>query len=645
MSWNIDTPIAEYYDHQSPGLEALIKEVAAQKEVALDTETTGLVRWRDKVLYWSLAWGQRRVTLNVSALPYFKEVFADPYKIWIFANAKYDLHILANMGVFIAGKIVDVQVQHALLYEDRRHKLKLICEHILGWRWSDFQDTFGKIGARQSAEDLIRKAERENFGLLVEYAANDAWGTLNVKNALDTQLSAAGTYSLFADKPPYIRTLHDLFYKVEVPYTKVLWHCERKGTLMNMEYMRNIAPTAEQEIVEIHQKINKEVGWVINPNSVPQLRKYFFDQLGLKPLRMTAGGKSGNRLPSCDEKFLEYYRDESPVAEMMLRHRELSKLFGTYIRGMSELIDDDGRLHTQFNQDIARTGRLSSSEPNVQNIPRPDNDKWKIRGAFVAPPGYELIVADYEQLEMRLLACASLEQDMIDVINNGWDIHMGNASMIFGLPYEDIENAKKVEKKVKSGALPPDALTPYMHECLFARATAKTLGFGLVYGMGVNKLARDLGVSKHEAEKKIETFQAKYPAVAHFTEEAVAETDEYGYAFTIMGRRRNVPEINSTRRDERQRGERIAVNTPIQGSAADVVKMAQILCFKARVDKKYGAEMNLQVHDELMFECPKETVPEAMEEIKEWMEHPFVEDLAVPLAVDIGHGQSWMEAK
>lgn len=986
--WKIDSPNTEYYDHQTPGLEAVINEVMATPEVAIDTETTGLVNWKDVPLYFSLAWGNRRMTLNVSALHYFANAFADKNKRWLFANAKYDAHILANVGVNIAGKLVDTTVMHALLYEERPHGLKDMNMHLFGWKWQDFEDTFGKIGKKNSATDVIRRAEQENFPLLCEYAANDAWGTLKVYEELRKQLQLAPTHSLFRSGYLSIETLWDLFDKVEVPYTKVLWHTERNGIKVNVEYLDSIAPQAIAEIEELEREICKEAGKVINPNSTKQLREYFFDKLQIKPLKMSKGGVTGVRNPSVDEKFLEHYSSQIPMARMLLRHRGLKKLYSTYIMGLREKMDPRGRIHSRFNQDVARcmpagelvltnkgylpvekvkvgyqvlshtevprtvietsthapqpiyavtltngvklrttgnheyltttswvradqltvehevlahsnkeqwkkiegwpdfsisswgrvrndttqhylksqpkgkwghlkvtlhrngaqqrgkdrkdftihrlvlsafsagegetrhlngvawdntltnlkygtsaenssdavrhgtvvvptklslkaveyikscespgqppsstsklsyataeqirerhrsgesrrdlalefgvsyvaidniiknktwktpakqgytaselaehfgvspatirdiwadrkwqkteksketcsaffpcrveqvtveepevtygltveidhshvtggivthnTGRLSSSAPNMQNIPKPENDKWGLRGAFIADEGNVLSVVDYEQLEMRLLAAASGEPGMCEVIHRGWDIHMGNASMIFNIPYEEIKAAKKT---------PEEHLTSRQKECLAARAAAKNIGFGLIYGMGPDKLANSLGCSRSEAEVKIKAFKEAYPAVDAFTREAVAETEQTGYAFTILGRRRNVPEIASHRRDERMKGERIAVNTQIQGSAADVVKMAQILLFKSGIDKRYGAIPNLQVHDELMHEGPKETAQPAHAEIMEWMQHPFPTDLLVPLGVSGNIGKSWADAK
>lgn len=651
MQWNISIPTAEYYDvAEKPGythgpIEQLIRALEDANEIAIDTETTGLVVWKDIPLYFSLGWGSRRATVHARALPLLSRVFADQSKRWLLANAKYDMHILANVGIILAGTIIDIQVMHALLYEDRPHGLKDIAHHVLGWKWSDFQDTFGKIGKKQSAEDLIRRAEVENFNLLVEYAANDAWGTIEGYRVLRQQLEAVQTDSRFTTISPYIMTLWDLFHKTEAPYTKVLWECERNGILVNQDYLAQIAPTASSEIDDLARQIVHDTnGKIMNPNSGAQLLGYFSD-IGAPLTKMTKGGKTGVRKLAIDAEVLKYLSDDYPVADKVLKLRELSKLKGTYIDGLVEFMDPHGRIHTRFNQDVARTGRLSSSDPNLQNIPRADNDKWKLRGAFIAPPGHKLIVADYAQLEMRLLAVGSGEEDMCEVIRRGWDIHMGNAAMIYGVPYEDIAAAKKIEKKVKEGSLPESEMTDYVKKCLVYRAEIKTIGFGLVYGMGDGKLARDLGITKEEAAAKSRHFMNKYPAVDSFKKEMLRDANEFGAVFTIMGRRRNLPGIHSYNRRDRSQAERVAVNTPIQGSAADVVRMAQLHCWSAGLDRRFGAKMLLQVHDELVFECPDENVKECKEEIKEYMEHPFAIDLPVPLGVDINSGPDWLSAK
>lgn len=644
--WNIELPTTQYLGIpvDAEKLQEVIREVAAQPFVAIDTETTGLVVWKDMPLYWSLAWPGRRVTLHAGLLHHFQEVFKNPNITWLFANAKYDMHILANVGITFAGKVADIQVMHALLHEDKPHNLKFITNHILGWTYADFQDQFGKIGKKQSAEDVIRRAENENFSLLIEYAANDAWGTFAGFEKLRQQLEQALTHSLFSHAFPYVTTFWDLFWKVEVPYTKTLWRMERHGIKVNRERLEKAKPEAEKEITRIEREIDKLAGRHINPKSTPQLRDWLINERGLNPVKFTKGGKSGVREASVDVRFLEHHSND-PAVQLVMQHRDYSKLYGTYITGLHELLDPNDRIHTRYNQDVARTGRLSSSNPNLQNIPRPENDKWSLRSAFIPEPGYTIIAVDYEQLEMRLLAAAALEPKMIQIFAKGKDIHTGNVEMVFGIPYDDVVAAKKIDKKVKTGELPLSEMTDYVKLCIRRRNEIKSVGFGINYGMGAGKLSKQIGVSHDEAQDLINLYMDTYPAVRQFFGEAVAETMATGYAFTILGRRRNVPEIASHRKDERSQGERIATNTQIQGSAADVCKMAQINLDKVRLEERYGCKQLMQVHDELVFECPTECVDQVMPEIRDIMEHPFSLELAVHLAVDSGFGESWGAAK
>lgn len=656
-TWNVDVPQSEYFGPLptnprgvvSGDIHALIRELEdpSTVEIAIDTETTGLVIFKEQVLYWSLAWGNRRCTLHACLLPYFFHIFADPRKIWIFANAKFDMHMLAQMGVHIAGRIWCTQVMHSLLFEESSHRLKDMAKHLLGWRWSDFQDTFGRLSVKFTPLDSMQKAEQENFPLLVEYAANDAWGTLGVYRALRPMLEQAYTHSLFREIPPYIETLWDLFSKIEAPYTKVLWKNERNGILVNQDYLGSIGPQALFEIQTLEQNIVREVGWLMNVRSTADLQRYFIDQCRYKPLKMTAGGQSGIKKPSMDAGFIEHCAEEygNRVANMILEHRNLTKLHGTYIEGIHELVDGRGRVHTKFNQDVTRTGRLSSVDPNLQNIPNIEKDKWKLRSAFIASPGMTLLVHDYNQLEMRLLAAASREPSMCDIFRRNWDIHMGNASMMMGIPYDELKEAKRIDKEVKEGKMHEAYLTQRVLQCLFARAAAKNIGFGLNYGMGPGKLANDLGITKAEAIEKIALYKKTYPAVSQFYEECVRTTREYGYAFTILGRRRNLPGIASSRNDERARAERQCINVEIQGTAADVVKMAQINLDRAELDRRYGCIALLNVHDELIHECPIETAAMARAEITQWMEQPFFVDLDVALTVAHGEGPNWQNAK
>lgn len=650
--WNIDLPGTLYFDlhaiqqeGEADAFQAFINEMAAQKVLAIDTETTGLVTWKDVPLYWSVAWEGKRATLKADMLAACQSIFKDPSKDWVLANAKYDAHILANVGIDLAGRLLDICVEHALLYEDKPHGLKYVVNHLLGWTYGDFQDQFGKIGKKQSAADVIRRAEEENFGLLVEYASNDAYATWAVHKELQRQLSGAMTHSLFRTKFPYIETLLDLFDKVEVDYTKVLWTMERHGIKVDRAALEKAEPEARAEINEIEKEIYKLAGFALNPKSTQQMRKYFFEQERLTPIKWSKGGKSGDRNPSVDAVFLEHYKNEHPMAKLILHHRELAKLHGTYITGLHELLDPNDRIHTRFNQDVARTGRLSSSEPNCQNIPRPENDKWHLRSSFIAENGYVIIAVDYEQLEMRLLAAAAMEPKMLQIFKDGKDIHTGNVEMVFGIPYDDVVMAKKIDKEVKQGKRPETDLTPSVLQAIAARSHIKNVGFGLNYGMGAGKLSRQIGVTLDEAKQLIEKYMSTYPAVQEFFHDAVEETDRTGYAFTVLGRRRNIPQIRSSKKAERALGERLATNTQIQGSAADVTKMAQINMWKVGLEQRYGCRQLLQIHDEVVFECPAENVKDALEEITDLMEHPFSQDLAVHLAVDSGYGASWGAAK
>jgi DNA polymerase-1 len=687
MGWNIRLPDAEWYDLGDPRLPALIDEVCDQDVVAIDTETTGLKIWFDKVLFWSLAWGpHRRVCMPARTLPLFQDAFADAGKRWVFANAKYDLHMLANSGVNITGDAVDTAVMHALLYEEESHALKDMAKQVLGWRWTDFFDTFQAQNVddlskspkrlpsglfvqptrKETIEEMLLRCAHEDLPRLVDYASNDAYGTLRLYEKLRQELQDTAIYSLY---PDWLPDMEALFFKTEVPFTRVLWECERNGVFVNQEYLQQLRGPMWAE----HEQLSREAArlWhaagfteAFNPNSTDQLRRYFFEHLHLKPLMFTKGGKSGVRTPSVDKGFLERYEHESPMAAHLLRDRKLTKLIGTYIDGANEHIDPNGRIHTRFNQDVARTGRLSSSSPNLQNIPTPEKDKFQLRGAFQATPnsGNTLIVGDYSQLEMRLLACATVTQanprgaeEMIQIFLDGKDIHMGNAAMVFGpmvkrqygwdLTYDFIKEAKKVDGKVKSGELPESALTDQHRLALEKRVHIKSVGFGLNYGMKENKLARQLGITKEEAASIIEAYLGTYPAVNDFYAAAIEETQTTGFSFTLLGRRRFHPGIASPNALDRWSEERKAVNNQIQGTAADAVRLAMIRIAQARLDRKYGCKMLLQVHDELMFECPQETAEEARAEIQRIMEHPFPTDLAVPLDVSIGIGPSWNKAK
>jgi DNA polymerase-1 len=669
MAWNISMPKAHWVTQDHPSLQAIINEVTATKEIAIDTETTGKDDMiRDHALYWSLSWGENRYCLPVSTLPYFTDAFRNPDKNWIFVNAKFDMHMVANLGVEFAGHIIDTSVMHALLYEERPHGLEFMSKELLGWTWKeggfktqvDMQKVRGEDGKKvwESAGDALRRLEQNDLKRLVDYASNDAYGTFKIYKVLKKELENTYVWSLW---PAVWETMWDVFWYSEVPFTTVLWNCEREGIRVNRGYLEGLSGPMQKELADMERQMAQIAavetpelfnGRIFNPRSTDHVRDYFFDPKGkgYKPRMMTKGGKSGVRMPSVDKTVLEYFDEKGDGMARILRpYRKLDDFHSDYIKGLPKKLDHHDRAHTRFNQDIARTGRLSSSNPNLQNIKRADEDPYRVRGAFIPEPGNTFIVADYEQLEMRLLACASMEPKMIDIFARGWDIHMGNAALVFGkkhgVKYEDIVSAKKLEKKVKNGELPSNAMTQIAALCLVLRQRAKSIGFGLNYGMKENKLARQIGVSIDEAKQLITEYLATYPAVNGFYEDAINRAYESGYSFTLNGKRRFLPEIRSNNQMDAWTAERQAVNNEIQGTAANAAQWAMINIFRQNLKKQYDCRMLLQVHDELVFECPEEAAPEVMPIIQEIMEHPFLTDLPVHLAVSIGKGPNWADAK
>ena len=516
MSWNISLPDAEYYTLSNPKLDGLIREVTDQRAVAFDTETDGLSITNCLPYWWSMSWTSsngkdRRMTLHEDTFDAFGPVFRDMNRSWVLANAKFDAHMMENKGHPLRGQLIDIQVMHALLHEEEPHGLKEMARTLLGWKWTDFQDTFGnfrsgtcicggtkashgpeldnckKTGCNQYQQrtplDVLTKAAKENINLLVDYAANDAYGTWRLFKLLDKKLADSPTHSLYSDKWPYINSMWDYYYKTELPFTRVLYTCERNGLRVNKGYLEGITPTIIKDMESLRSQINQKTGRMMK-TSGPMLAQYFIDDCGLQAHKMTSGGKSGIKKPSIDNKFLKYVSEEysgetcGEVAALLIEHEAIAKQFSTYIEKMPGRLDNYDRVHMRLNQDVARTGRLSSSDPNMQNVTTGEKDRFHLRKAFIPRDGYNIVVADYSQLEMRLLAAAAQEPAMMDIFHRNWDIHMGNASFVFNIPYEDLVAAKEIDKQVKHEKLPESALTKEVLYCLKCRADVKNIGFG-----------------------------------------------------------------------------------------------------------------------------------------------------------------------
>jgi DNA polymerase-1 len=405
-----------------------------------------------------------------------------------------------------------------------------------------------------------------------------------------------------------------LFEEVEMPLVPVLAEIERQGFLLDVSALEVLNKELQRELDRIMEHIALLAGGAFNINSPKQLASVLFEKLGLKPIRKTKTGYS------TDEDTLTQLAAQHDLPAHILNYRSLSKLKSTYVEALPSLVNPEtGRLHTSLNQTVAATGRLSSADPNLQNIPVKGEYGLRIREAFVPPPGHLLLSADYSQIEPRILAHLSNDEKLITVFERGEDIHMATAVEIFNLA--------------------PDQITKEM------RRAAKTVVFGILYGISPYGLSQNLGITQAEAKKSIDAYFDRYAGVKAFLDRTIAQARERGYTTTILGRRRPIPEITSTDPVQRGFGERMAVNSPIQGSAADLIKLAMISVHSRLRDDLPRTKMILQVHDELVFETPEDEVEQAKQLVKSGMEAAGTQlGLSVPLKVDLGVGSNWRAA-
>jgi len=662
---------------QTPEDVRRLKEKISHTDlVAIDTETTGLDISRCVVVYWSLSTGDDRYFLERPMLEEFDQVFQDKRISWLGSQIKYDAHMLANSGHHLAGDLFCTLSADRLLDPGRPHGLKDAYEREFNERMMTFGETFyprNKSGRPQKPRarkgqppielyHILTKMFQQNPDRVIDYASLDAWGVFRLFDRQRSQLKAIQTWRGYS--------LYDLFLFLEVPFTRVLYDMEQIGIRVNVEYLTEAEETISQRQADIEKKLNHKIGDFFNPASPPQVGAYLFEKLGLKPLKKTAGGA-----PSVDESVLTHYAAQGvEVAELVLEHRKLGKLLGTYVRGLLTRMDADGRVHTTLNQHIADTGRLSSSDPNLQNVPVTSSFGFEIRNAFIASPGHKLIVNDYDQVEMFLLAHFSNDEGMLRNIWMGRDIHTSNVELVWNEPYDDVAAAKKNKHDTSSRA-------EYLRKL---RRRIKTIGFGLNYGKAARKLSIELEfpeklrdehpdwsdkqidfAAKVEAQELINLYFARVPGAAQFIKGTIRRAADTKYVETYLGRRRLLPDImdwseqESHRHMELMRGrdlcwcnacrlsrdaERKTVNSIIQGSAADIIQTAMILCHTDPYMRQLQYRMLLQIHDELVGEAPYEYVEEAAKRKQFIMEHPGL-DLRVPLRADPGIGNTWLEAK
>lgn len=646
----------------------VVDRVRASGECALDTETTGLNLWRDHIVVWSLCPDTSvRYCLSRDMLDIYEmELAHDPNLSWYMTRALYDCNMLENSGVSApAGDIYDTLAMDWQYDENRQgtHGLKETAMEYCGIPMKDLKQILN-LKKGESLPEAFARLLVENFDEAIDYASKDAWATFRVFKALRKRLR-----NQFNSQD---QSLWDYFVSVEMPYTRTLYNMIRRGIRIDKKYLESLVPKMERDIVLLNRKVTKAAGREINLNSTPQLRWLLYEKLGLTPFKRTKGGKSGVKAPSTDADVLEKFANDGvEVCQDIMDMRGLTKTLGTYVKGLQKHADPRDRIHPMLNQHVTVTGRLSSTDPNLQNIPTPENDIYKLREAFIPQDGYLFGVLDYAQLEFRILAHRAQEPNLIEVMKKGWDAHTGTASLMFNHPYDEIIAAAKKKKKIDAakekkaeGKTLTDeekmfislVLTELEKEMIFARKAAKAIGFGLLYGEGVKKLAHTLGVSEDRARELIEMFFEPYPNIRNYIDlmHRTAHVDHY--IETIMYRPRRFPamvdvghlgwrQMSGEMRGQIARMERQAVNSSIQGSAADIVRHAQLKCeFDPRLIMM-DVRMLLQIHDELIFEIPEENVDEAMPIIKYHMEHPLPFDLSVPLTVDGGVGLSWKAAK
>ena len=533
--------------------------------------------------------------------PSVRKVLQSPTVVKAIHDLKPLLLALSKEEQGIKAPWFDTMIAAYLLNPNRRaHTLDAVVLDILGHRMAEDQSPEPAEAPNDLFDHSARPAASQAVQASVMAQAGQAAAVvLRLAPALRERLVAQGSFRLFED--------------VEMPLVPVLAEVERHGFRLDVAALQSLSEELERELDRMLETITRLAGQEFNLNSPKQLASILFDNLGLKPIRKTKTGYS------TDEDTLTQLALEHELPAQILNYRSLSKLKSTYVDSLPTLVSSAGRLHTSLNQTVTATGRLSSSEPNLQNIPVKGEYGLRIREAFVAPAGYLLLSADYSQIEPRILAHLSQDERLLKVFEQGEDIHMSTAVDIFNLV--------------------PDQITKEM------RRVAKTVVFGILYGISPFGLASTLGVSQQDAKKYIDTYFERYAGVKTFLDQTIEEAKQRGYVTTILGRRRPIPELASNDPTQRGFGERMAVNSPIQGSAADLIKMAMIAVSRRLHEELPKTKMILQVHDELIFETPEKDLTQAKELVRAEMEAAGPRlGLSVPLKVDAGVGRNWREA-
>ena len=578
-------------------------QIIKTKEIfSLDTETTStdpisaeLVGMsfsftKNQAFYIPVPSNQEETTRIVNE---FKEVLENKETLKVGQNIKYDMLVLSRYGVNVQGPMFDTMIAHYVLQPELRHNMDYLAEIYLHYETIHIEELIGSKGKNQgNMRDLQPEA-------IYKYACEDADITLQLKEVLEKELKENG-----AEK---------LFYEIEMPLVPVLAYMEKNGVRVDTEALKETSRHFTARMKQIEEEVHQLAGGEFNISSPKQVGEVLFDKL--KIVAKAKKTKTGQYVTS--EEVLESLRSKHPIVEKILDYRGLKKLLSTYIDALPLLINPEtGKIHTSFNQTVTATGRLSSSNPNLQNIPIRNEDGKEIRKAFIPEEGCEFFSADYSQIELRIMAHLSGDTNMIEAFREGDDIHAATAAKVYKISLEEVTREQ--------------------------RSKAKTANFGIIYGISVFGLAERMNVPRSEAKELIEGYFQTYPQIKEFMDKSIEKARENGYIETVFGRKRFLPDITSHNAVVRGYAERNAINAPIQGSAADIIKVAMVNIYRRFLEENLRSKMILQVHDELNFSVYPEEKEKVQQIVIEEMEKAYA--MQVPLRADCGWGKNWLEA-
>ncbi len=603
------TVVTEYETvFEETQLDIWLEKLAKADAFAFDTETTSIDYMKAKLVglsfcceagkaaYVPMAHNYEGAPVQLAmelVLSKIRLLLENPEKTVIGQNLKYDISVMARHGVSIKAKVIDTMLESYVLNSvASRHNMDDLALNYLGLSTVHFEDIAGK-GAKQLTFNQIE------LGKAGHYAAEDADITFRLHQALWPRLQAEGR-------------LASVYQDIEIPLVPILSDVERGGVLLDEEQLMLQSRELEKRLHELEQEAYGLAGEEFNLGSPKQLQQLFFEKLGLPVIKKTPKGQPSTAEPVLQELALDY-----PLPRVIMEYRGLSKLKSTYTDQLpKQIAQSTGRIHTSYHQAVTATGRLSSSDPNLQNIPIRTQEGRRVRRAFIAPDGYKIMAADYSQIELRIMAHLSQDKGLIHAFKNGLDIHKATAAEVFGGAVSDVSDDH--------------------------RRSAKAINFGLIYGMSAFGLSRQLNISRGAAQDYIDLYFNRYPGVKDYMDRTRALAADQGYVETIFGRRLYLPEIRASNFQRRQAAERTAINAPMQGTAADIIKKAMITVHGWLASSNLDTRMTMQVHDELVLEVPEGNVQEVASGVEKLMSGAA--ELCIPLVVEAGVGDNWDEA-